>query len=242
MSDLGKQVFCQIKQFFCFINYRTSRACETPSTSTPKPKQSTKRKNDKKIEGEIACLLEESKKARKEIERHLNEKRSVADAYFESCALRMEKLPQEMQSFVQLQISQIFINAENPTLQLPITPLPYHITNIQQHITTPRSYDNTGNNTPQNLLNNNTPHSYILSGNSPQQYYSSNTKPEPYHTSGNTTPQPQQRSNNATPQSFNIDNCTIHGEDEKAFPISISTTSNPHQDILAASIHIANCM
>ena len=178
------------------MNYRTSSACQSlqhlPSTSTPKAIQSTKRKNEKKIDGEIAGLLEESKKARKEIERHLKEKRSVADAFFESCALRMEKLPQKIQSFVQLQISQIFINAENPTLQMQITPLPQHIANnIQQPFNTPQPYHPTGNSTPHNYSINTTPHSYLLSENStPQQYHSNNTTPEPYHISGNTTPEP----------------------------------------------------
>ena len=157
----------------------------------------------------------------------------------------MEKLPQKIQSFVQLQISQIFINAENPTLQMQITPLPQHIVNnIQQPFTTPKPYHPTGNSTPHNYSINTTPHSYRLSENStPQQYHSSNTTPEPYHTSGNTTPQPQQRSNNATPEPFNIaiTRPTIHSEDEQAL-LSISPTSKPHEDILAASMLIAKCM
>ena len=50
-------------------------------TSTPTTTHREKRKNEKKIEVELLGLVEESKRARKEIERHLK-KRSVADAFF----------------------------------------------------------------------------------------------------------------------------------------------------------------
>ena len=58
----------------------------------------------------------------------MDEKRSADDAFFESCALRMQKIPPKLRAYLQLQISQLFLNAENysdPQLpQLPITPLP----------------------------------------------------------------------------------------------------------------------
>ncbi|XP_025093733.1 uncharacterized protein LOC112563697 isoform X3 [Pomacea canaliculata] len=49
------------------------------------------------------------------------------DAFFKSCALRAKKLPFQTRSFLQLQITQLFVNAENPELPpIPITPLPSH--------------------------------------------------------------------------------------------------------------------
>ena len=44
---------------------------------------------------------------------------------FNQYAIRLEKLPKEVQNFVQLQISQIFFNAENPNFPpVAIAPLP----------------------------------------------------------------------------------------------------------------------
>ncbi|KAL8613711.1 hypothetical protein ACOMHN_029803 [Nucella lapillus] len=49
------------------------------------------------------------------------------EAFFESCALRIKKMPAQTRSFLKLQISQLFVNAENPYIPpLPITPLPSH--------------------------------------------------------------------------------------------------------------------
>ena len=51
--------------------------------------------------------------------------KSAAQSFFESCALKKEKLPQETQAFFQLQVMQLFFNTENPhLLPIPITPLP----------------------------------------------------------------------------------------------------------------------
>ncbi|CAL1526524.1 unnamed protein product [Lymnaea stagnalis] len=53
--------------------------------------------------------------------------RSAAQVFFESCALRMEKLSPRHQSFLQLQVSQLLFNAENPDVTpLAIIPLPRH--------------------------------------------------------------------------------------------------------------------
>ena len=43
---------------------------------------------------------------------------------FESYAARMKELPKQIQSYVHLQMSQIFFNAENPRMQMPISRLP----------------------------------------------------------------------------------------------------------------------
>ena len=65
-------------------------------------------------------------------------KGGAEEAFFESCAFRMKRLPLQTRSFLQLQISQLFVNAENPGLPpVPITPLP----SLQPsaHTTTPQT-------------------------------------------------------------------------------------------------------
>ena len=50
--------------------------------------------------------------------------RSAQQLLFDSYAFRTEKLPIHIQSLLQLQLSQLFFNAENPNMpQVPITPL-----------------------------------------------------------------------------------------------------------------------
>ncbi|XP_059173931.1 uncharacterized protein LOC131954339 isoform X2 [Physella acuta] len=52
--------------------------------------------------------------------------KSAARAFFESCAMRMEKLPVRCQSYLQLQVSQLFFNAENPDVPpVDIIPIPH---------------------------------------------------------------------------------------------------------------------
>lgn len=46
------------------------------------------------------------------------------DSLFTSYCLCVRKLPENMQSLVQLQLSQILYNAENPMLQAPLIPTP----------------------------------------------------------------------------------------------------------------------
>ena len=81
------------------------------------------------MEDALTDLIRESTKSRQELDRQIKEQikeqRAVEDVFFETCALRMKKLPATMKSFLQLQITQLFLNAENPQLpQIPITPLP----------------------------------------------------------------------------------------------------------------------
>lgn len=77
------------------------------------------------MEDALTDLIRESTKSRQELDKQMKEEKTVEDVFFETCVLRMKKLPATMQSFLQLQISQLFLNAENPQLpQLPITPLP----------------------------------------------------------------------------------------------------------------------
>ncbi|KAI8738685.1 transcription factor Adf-1 isoform X2 [Biomphalaria glabrata] len=53
--------------------------------------------------------------------------RSATQIFFDSCTLRLERLPARTQSFLQFQIAQLFFNAENPDLNpVPIMPLPEH--------------------------------------------------------------------------------------------------------------------
>lgn len=53
--------------------------------------------------------------------------KTAEDCFFEGCAIRIRKLNNDVKSLLQLQISQLFFNAENPKLSPQIiTPLPYH--------------------------------------------------------------------------------------------------------------------
>ena len=109
----------------------------TPSQSSIK--SGTKRRriaetSGSEIEQELCNYLKKSANTREALEKQLQERsqKTPEDACFENCALRMKALPPQVKSFLQLQISQLFFNAENPNLQVPITPLP---TTPQQHIT-----------------------------------------------------------------------------------------------------------
>ncbi len=55
----------------------------------------------------------------------MKDDKRVEDVFFETCTLRMRNLPPSTKSMLQLQISQLFFNAENPDLPpVAITPLP----------------------------------------------------------------------------------------------------------------------
>ena len=73
----------------------------------------------------LAEVVAEHRKSRQQLANHLSQSRTAEKAFFDSCALRMEKLPTPTKSILQLQICQLFFNAENPDLPpVPITPLP----------------------------------------------------------------------------------------------------------------------
>ena len=75
----------------------------------------------------LTDLITETSKSRHQLARLIEEDNTVEDAFFQTCALRMKKLPAATKSYLQLQITQLFANAENPQLPpLPITPLPGH--------------------------------------------------------------------------------------------------------------------
>ena len=60
----------------------------------------------------------------------MNQEKTVEEVFFETCVLRMKKLPSK--SFMQLQISQLFVNAENPPLSLRHAMLTKEGTGIQE--------------------------------------------------------------------------------------------------------------
>ena len=97
----------------------------TQARNSKKRKQESTEKEDA-----LTSMIRESAKSRQEVMKKMNEEKTVEDVFFETCVLRMKKLPPTTQSFIQLQISQLFVNAENPQLPpIPITPLP---TNMPQ--------------------------------------------------------------------------------------------------------------
>ena len=64
----------------------------------------------------------------------MNQEKTVKEVYFEICVLQMKKLQSTTKSFIQLQISQLFVNAENPQLpQIPTTTLPRNMPQIDAH-------------------------------------------------------------------------------------------------------------
>ena len=140
----------------------------------------------------------------------------------------MDKLPENVQSLVQLQIAEIFFNAENPTLQRPITQLSNNISSTRQHISAPlQTYHS-----DTSLCNSSTrTHSEFLAVNSATPQYHNSSTPLQYHISENTTPQDQQHSSNGA----------IQREHKQALA-SVSPTLNPERDILAESTHIINGM
>ena len=75
-------------------------------------KPATQARNSKKRKQESTeSMIRESAKSRQEVMKKMNEEKTVEDVFFETCVLRMKKLPPTTQSFIQLQISQLFVNA-----------------------------------------------------------------------------------------------------------------------------------
>ena len=127
-----------------------------PSTSTPrgipipkgkgKGKGKVRRKRtishtseDSVMDSAFTKLIESQKQTRDIMENVLKDPPAatpsplrVEDHLFLACAERMKKMSPETSSFLQLQVAQIFFNAENKTRQVPITPLPVTITGVRQ--------------------------------------------------------------------------------------------------------------
>ena len=53
-----------------------------------------------------------------------DKERDEIDSFFDSCVHRVKKLPNSMKSVVQMQVSQIIFNAENPMMQQPVMAIP----------------------------------------------------------------------------------------------------------------------
>ena len=90
------------------------------------PRNSKQRKHENsEMEDALTSMIRESAKSRQEVMKNMNQEKTAEEVFFETCILRMKKLPSTTQSFIQLQISQLFVNDENPQLPpIPITPLP----------------------------------------------------------------------------------------------------------------------
>lgn len=71
--------------------------------------------------------MKDSAESRKELELEILKlaMKDQEDVFFESCALRMKKMDPQTKSYLQLQISTLFCNAENQDRPpIPISPLP----------------------------------------------------------------------------------------------------------------------
>ena len=71
---------------------------------------------------------------KKEVMKNMNQEKPVEEVFFETCVLRMKKLPSTTKSFIQLQISQEFVNVDNlPLPPIPIAPLPTNMPQINAY-------------------------------------------------------------------------------------------------------------
>ncbi|XP_070204455.1 uncharacterized protein [Littorina saxatilis] len=100
----------------------------TSRRATPSNSQGQKRTFDSGEDHETESLLTEMtnnhKKSKDDVQPHL---RSAEHVFFDNCALRMANLPHETRSYLQLQISHLFFNAENPDWPpVPVISLPQH--------------------------------------------------------------------------------------------------------------------
>ncbi|XP_041366613.1 uncharacterized protein LOC121381391 isoform X2 [Gigantopelta aegis] len=118
-----------------FFNPNTPSYTPIPTSAPMTPNLNRKRR----YEEEETCnmgrvwtsFIEDSHKRRVE---QRNVERSAEDLLFENYAIRMKRLPKATQSLVQLQLSQIFFNAENPDIpDIPVTTLRHDNTVHQQH-------------------------------------------------------------------------------------------------------------
>ena len=100
----------------------------TPVTSTTSQRGTTKRKHENtNLESPRTEFIHETTTSKQNVDRQMMccRHKDADDMFFDSCALRFKKLPATTRSFLQLQVSQLFFNAENPQMpQVQITPLP----------------------------------------------------------------------------------------------------------------------
>lgn len=87
--------------------------------SKPKKKQKTSNSAETELSGSLNDFIIEHKKNSDDFRKQLQRppvQKTVEECFFDTCVLRMQKLPEATRSLLQLQISQIFFNAENPNL------------------------------------------------------------------------------------------------------------------------------
>ena len=90
------------------------------NTQVGRPSSRVAKKNNNPIESALTDLIKIHMENRQEAQ-----DRTAEDAFFESCSIRMRNLPPQSRSYLQLQISQLFFNAENPQLPpVQVTPKP----------------------------------------------------------------------------------------------------------------------
>ena len=99
------------------------------SSSSPTRKvkiSSQKRKADKENSSDLEeAILQYIKESKIKQKIAIDQSNYPSALLFNQYAILLEKLPKEIRNFVQLQISQIFFNAENPSFPpVAIAPLP----------------------------------------------------------------------------------------------------------------------
>lgn len=100
------------------------------SSTQIKPKQLEKRSakrtckklEENSMEAILADLVDEYKTDRRESVSKPEKTEEVL--FFECCAKKIEKFPENIRSVIMMQISQIFFNAENPNSQINLVQLP----------------------------------------------------------------------------------------------------------------------
>ena len=106
--------------------------CQKRKKGNKKGSSAATEKTNSPMEIALTEFIHESRKNRARDENVAGAERDPEQLLFDSFALRMKKLPKQVQSFIQLQISQLFFNAENPDLPpIPITPLPRNVQSMQ---------------------------------------------------------------------------------------------------------------
>jgi hypothetical protein len=92
-----------------------------------------KRKNE--CEFSIKSFIEAGQATRELINKKICE-RSAEDVFFENCVMRVKKLDPIIRSYVNLQVSCIIFNAENPRAQVNIPELPPNIVPVSDILAT----------------------------------------------------------------------------------------------------------
>ena len=115
------------------VSYDAVSMASIDTTSSTPANPMKRRKNARKVQvsettGMAKALTEfmaDSRRARAELVSDKPKQKDATDLLFENLAMRMKMLPVDTQSFVQIQLAQIFFNAENRNLEpMPVTPLP----------------------------------------------------------------------------------------------------------------------